>query len=237
MRVALIGDYSASVKAHQAIPLALTLACESRGCAAEWQWLHTATLPDDPSEQLAPFHGIWCVPASPYANTRGAIAAIRNAREHRKPFLGTCGGFQHALLEYAEAVWGIARPIHAELDPHGADPVIAPLECSLVEQADDVRFDPTSKLSRIYRAESAHEEYHCRYGLSRHYCDRLASGPLRASAWDSAGDVRAVELDGHPFFIATLFQPERSALGSRRHPLIRAFVDAVDEHTRHRGGR
>ncbi len=226
MRIALIGDYNPAVKAHQAIPLALALACE----AAESEWLHTAKILDDPSAQLAPFDGIWCVPASPYANTRGAIAAIRCARQHRKPFLGTCGGFQHALLEYAEAVWGVARPVHAELDPDGVDPVIAPLECSLVEQAGDVRFDAASKLAHIYGADAAREEYHCRYGLSPGYSDRLASGPLRASAWDAAGDVRAVELDGHPFFVATLFQPERSALAGRSHPLIRAFADASRSH-------
>jgi CTP synthase (UTP-ammonia lyase) len=79
---------------------------------------------------------------------------------------------------------------------------------------------------------SAREEYHCRYGLSREYSVRLANGPLRASAWDADGDVRAVELDGHPFFIATLFQPEQSALSGRTHPLIRAFVHAA----RHESG-
>jgi CTP synthase (UTP-ammonia lyase) len=55
----------------------------------------------------------------------------------------------------------------------------------------------------------------------------LESGPLRVAARDLAGEVRAVELDGHPFFIATLFQPERSGLEGRRHPLIEAFVGAV----------
>src|SRR5688572_18620420 len=127
MRIALIGDYDATVKAHQGIPLALWLAADSARLA-HGEWLHTATLLKDPSEQLAAFDGVWCVPASPYANTRGAIAAIRYARQHRTPFLGTCGGFQHALLEYAEAVWGVARAAHAELDSEAVDPVIAPLE-------------------------------------------------------------------------------------------------------------
>jgi CTP synthase (UTP-ammonia lyase) len=47
---------------------------------------------------------------------------------------------------------------------------------------------------------------------------------LRVSARDEEGDVRAVELDGHPFFMATLFQPERSGLEDRRHPLIASLV-------------
>jgi CTP synthase (UTP-ammonia lyase) len=226
-RIALIGDYNAAVKAHQAIPRALALAGESLGHGCACGWLHTGTLREDPSEQLGQYDGIWCVPATPYVNTRGAIAAIRMARETGKPFLGTCGGFQHAMLEYAEAVWGVARAIHAELDPTADNPVIAPLECSLVEKEGDVRFAPGSRVASLYGVSSAREGYHCRYGLSREYSPRLASGPLRASAWDADGDVRAVELDGHPFFVATLFQPERSALSGRTHPLIRAFVEAA----------
>lgn len=172
---------------------------------------------------------MWCVPASPYAGTQGALAAIRFARQTGLAFLGTCGGFQHALLEYAEAIWGVAKPTHAELDPNAVDPVIAPLSCSLVEESREIHFEPGSQLAAIYGMPAAVEEYHCRYALSSRYSDRLTTGPLHASGRDSAGEVRAVELRGHPFFIATLFQPERSALEGRRHPLMSAFVDAVCE--------
>jgi CTP synthase (UTP-ammonia lyase) len=227
-RVALVGDYNPAAKAHQGIPRALALACEAdRRC--EWEWVHTSTLLEDPSEQLAAFHAVWCVPASPYANTRGALAAIRFARETGRVFLGTCGGFQHALLEYAEAVWGVAQPAHAELQPDAAAPVIAPLACALVEVSGEVHFDPGSRLAAIYGAPTAFEQYHCQYGLSPACRERLASGPLRLAGRDDGGDVRAIELDGHPFFVATLYQPERSALAGRRHPLVRAFVAAAQE--------
>lgn len=228
-RIALIGDYNSAAKAHQGIPRALALACEAGERQCEWEWVHTSTLLEDPSEQLASFHGVWCVPASPYANTRGALAAIRFARETGRAFLGTCGGFQHALLEYAEAVWGVAQPAHAELDPGAVDPVITPLICSLVEESGAIRFETGSRLAAIYGVTTAIEEYHCRYGLSSRYRDRFASGPLRVSGRDAEGDVRAIELDGHPFFVATLFQPERSALADHRHPLVKAFVAAAHE--------
>jgi CTP synthase (UTP-ammonia lyase) len=227
VRIALIGDYNPSVKAHQAIPSALALAAEA-DIACQWEWVHTASLTRDPAEQLARFDGIWCVPASPYANTRGALDAIRLARESGRAFLGTCGGFQHAMMEYAEGVWG-ATAAHAELDADAVNPVIAPLACSLVEQAGDLYFAPRSRLASIYGATSAAEEYHCRYGLNPRYADRLATGPLRIAARDGAGDVRAIELDGHPFFIGTLFQPERSAFSARSHPLLRAFVVAAHD--------
>ena len=52
------------------------------------------------------------------------------------------------------------------------------------------------------------------------------SGPLHAAATDEQGDVRAVELDRHPFFVAALFQPERGALRGRTPPLVVAFAAA-----------
>jgi len=227
VRIALIGDYTPSVKAHRAIPQALALAMDD-DVQCQWEWRHTSTLTSDPSTELRDFDGIWCVPASPYASTRGALNAIRFARESGRAFLGTCGGFQHALMEYAEAVWGVPAA-HAEVDPAAVDPVIAPLMCGLVEQSGQLFFARGSRLATIYGVASTSEEYHCRYGLNPHYAERLASGPLRVSARDEVGDVRAVELDGHPFFIGTLFQPERSAFAGRRHPLIRAFVVAVHD--------
>ena len=227
MRIALIGDHDAGVTAHRAIPLALELAGQANGARVESEWLHTATLRDDLPRRLAGFDGLWCVPASPYANPRGALAAIRFARVMPRPFLGTCGGFQHALLEYAEACWGLERAAHAESEPDAANPVIAPLSCSLVEAHGEIHFAPGSRLAEIYGAPAADEEYHCRYGLSAGYAARLAAGPLRASGRDAAGEVRAVELEGHPFFVATLFQPERSALAGRVHPLVSAFVRAM----------
>jgi len=229
-RIALVGDHDPSVVAHQGIPLALAFAGQAAGDRLDWEWLHTSTLTGDVAARLESFDGVWCVPGSPYAHTEGALAAIRLAREGGRPFLGTCGGFQHALLDYAAAEWGMRAPAHAELDPAAPDPVIAPLTCGLVEQSAPIRFVTGSRLGAIYGSDDAVEGYHCRYGLSPACAERLATGPLRVAARDLAGEVRAVELDGHPFFFATLYQPERSGLAGRRHPLIAAFVDAVRVH-------
>ena len=234
-RLALVGDHDPGVTAHRAIPLALDLAAESCGRSIEWTWVHTSTLTGDASAAIEPFDGIWVVPGSPYAHAAGAVAAIRCAREQGRPFLGTCGGFQHALLEYADAVWGVIAPAHAELDPAAADPVIAPLACGLVEVAGDVRFEPGSRLAAVYGVDEAQEEYHCRFGLNPLFVQWLASGPLRVAARDRQGDVRAIELSDHPFFVATLFQPERSGLTGHTHPLIEAFVDAACGHAAGRG--
>jgi CTP synthase (UTP-ammonia lyase) len=226
IHIALIGDYKESVTAHRAIPPALSLAAQEAQLEVTFDWLHTATLRPDIGDQLSSYSGIWCVPASPYVNTAGALAAIRFARTAPRPFLGTCGGFQHALLEYAMAEWGIIDAAHAELDPAARDPLIAPLACSLVEVSESLTLGQGTRLTRAYGRESIVEGFHCRYGLNPRYAQRLEQGPLRVAARDAAGSVRAVELATHPFFVATLFQPERAALKGIAPPIVAAFLNA-----------
>jgi CTP synthase (UTP-ammonia lyase) len=227
VRVALLGDYDSDVPAHQAIPQALHLSAERLGLRVDPVWTHTSTLGADVASQLAGFAGIWCVPASPYANTEGVLAAIRFARESGRPFLGTCGGFQHALLEYARNVLGRGEADHAETSPDASVPLISRLSCSLVEQRGKVRLVEGSRLRAVYGANQAEEGYRCNYGLNPEYESIFRGTALEVVARDAAGEVRAIELGGHPFFIATLFQPERAALAGAEHPLITAFVAAA----------
>jgi CTP synthase (UTP-ammonia lyase) len=222
----LIGDFDLTVTAHRAIPEALRLAAQNTGRDLEPSWVHTATLGRDVVPQLGAFAGLWCVPASPYANTEGALAAIRFAREAGRPFLGTCGGFQHALLEFARTVLQLSQAEHAETHPEAALTLISPLACTLVEQSGTIAFQEGSRLRAIYGVPEAEEQYHCRYGLNPGYEKLLDNTALRICGRDRSGEVRAVELTGHPFFIATLFQPERAALQGRAHPLVTAFFAA-----------
>jgi CTP synthase (UTP-ammonia lyase) len=156
----------------------------------------------------------------------GALLAIRHSREQAVPFLGTCGGFQHAVIEYARNVLGWADADHAETAPDSNRAVIAPLACPLVETMGAVRLFPGSRIASAYGADAATEGYRCRYGLNPEFQAALVAGPLRAAAADDTGEVRALELDGHPFFVATLFQPERAALAGKLAPLVIAFVKA-----------
>ena len=156
----------------------------------------------------------------------GALLAIRYARENGLPFLGTCGGFQHAVIEYAQNVLGWSDATHAETTPHASRNVISPLSCGLLEGEGRVRFVPDTKLEAAYGAPETSAEYFCRFALNPEFRDALVSGPLREAASDEAGDVRAVELEGHPFFVATLFQPERAALNGKSVPIAKAFLEA-----------
>jgi CTP synthase (UTP-ammonia lyase) len=225
IHIGLIGDYNETVTAHQAIPRALELAGDVLSAPVHFEWVPTVEIADE--SRIQEFDGLWCVPATPYRSMEGALRAIRFARERGRPFLGTCGGFQHAIIEYARDVLGWVDADHAESAPNAERLVITPLACALVEKTDTIRFRKGSILAAAYGCLEAIEGYHCSYGINPAFLPAIMSGPLRISAEDRAGEVRAVELEGHPFFVATLFQPERTALAGKIPPLVAAFVRAA----------
>jgi CTP synthase len=224
--IALIGDYSPDVIAHRAIPKALELARLAGGRDIVWRWFQTRAL-RAPADDLAECAGIWVTPRSPYANMAGVLERIRWAREEGRPFLGTCGGFQHALIEFGRNVAGLAGADHAETAPDAQMLLVTPLSCSLVEESGAVRFISGSRLQAAYGADESTEGYHCNYGLNTKYQRALEEAGLRFTAFDAEGAVRGAELPAHPFFVGTLFQPERAALRGELPPVVKAFVDAV----------
>jgi CTP synthase (UTP-ammonia lyase) len=216
IRIGLIGDFNEHQRAHSAIPKALQAASDG----VETTWIATDAAAD--SQALAGFDGFWCVPGIPYRNAEGAMQAIRHARVTRTPFLGTSAGFQYAILEYARNVLGLSEAAHEKTNPKAAMPLISPLGCALAGVKARVRLIDGSRLRRIYGAPDSVEEYHCSFGLNGRYRRLIEGRDLNVAAVDDQHEIRAVELDGHPFFVATLFQPE---MRTGANPLVEAFVD------------
>jgi CTP synthase (UTP-ammonia lyase) len=230
IRVILVGDESKEVLAHQAIPKALALAAEKLSVDVAPEWLPTEQITSANTVAKKNPNAIWCVPGSPYRNMDGALTAIHFARENKIPFLGTCGGFQHAVIEIARNVLNMRDADHTESNPSAKTPLISKLACSLINQSERIRIKPNTALRRIYGADEITEAYQCSFGLNPELKHLLRDANLEFSAHNAGDDaVRAIELRNHPFFIATLFQPERSAASGVAHPLIAAFLKAAHD--------
>ncbi|WP_425070843.1 glutamine amidotransferase-related protein [Sagittula sp. S175] len=225
MRIALIGDHSEEVTAHRAIPVALDMEAAALGLEVSFAWLGTARL-DDPSV-LAEYDAGWVVPASPYADFDNALAAIRYLREADMPFLGTCGGYQHMLVEYARNVLGYPAAGITEIDPTCGMPLVSALTCALVEVSEPVLPEPGGLVARLCGEAQQDESYRCSFGLNPKYAGIFDGSGLRVAARDRDGAVRAMALEGRRFFLGTAFRPERAALVGRRHPVVAAFVAAA----------
>ncbi len=235
MRIGIIGDHDENRLSHRVTDAALRHAIEALGVQADAQWLPTEELAGSDPETLAGFDAFWCAPGSPYRSLEGALRGIRYARESGSPFLGTCGGFQHAALEYVRNVLGIPDARHAETDPDAPDLAVIPLACSLKGENHRVFLTPGTRCFDWYGVAEADEYFSCGYGLNPDYLERFQSTGFLVAATDENGEPRILELVQAGFHVATLFQPQFASTPDRPHPLILAFVrEAVQTASRRR---
>ena len=105
--------------------------------------------------------------------------------------------------------------------------MVTALACSLVGQTHTVRLVPGSLAARLYGRTDVQEDYYCNYGLNPEYRVRLEQAGLRTTGVGDEGEVRLVELPGHPFFVATLFLPQSRSAAGAPHPLLAGWAAAA----------
>jgi CTP synthase (UTP-ammonia lyase) len=131
------------------------------------------------------------------------------------------------LVEYARNVLGAEGAEHAETSPDTTNLLVTQLSCSLWGQEHPVSLVPGTRAAGLYGAESAVEDYFCSYGLSPEYRPRMEEAGLRVSGVDEEGEPRIIELEEHPFFIATLFCFQTRSHDSAPHPIAAGFAEAA----------
>ena len=170
----------------------------------------------------------------------GKIQAIRHARERNIPFLGLCLGLQCAVIEYSRHVLGLPNAHSSEFDPMTSDPVI-----DLMESQKDVsdkggtmrlglypaRLAEGSLARSLYGKEVVYERHRHRWEVNNRYRKLLVDGGMTLSG-TSPDDrlVEFIELDDHPYFIATQAHPELISRPDAPHPLFDGFVAAAKRH-------
>lgn len=131
---------------------------------------------------------------------------------------------------------GLTDADHAEYGNPSRNYLIVPVTCAVPHRTEGapklsgarpVRILPGTRLYAAYGREEASEEFFCNYEVNPEYREALERAGLRVSAVGEAGEVRAVELPGCRFFVATLFQPQLAPLGERPHPVLAAYLLAA----------
>ncbi len=222
--IAVVGDYGAERPTHKATQQALEHAVRP---PLRFEWLATEAAEKMDDAELASYAGLLIAPGSPYLSMDGALKAIRVAREQEVPLLGTCGGFQHAVVEFVRDVLGITEADHEESSPGACELAVTRLPASLAEQMHEVFFEPGSRVAAIYEAPAAVEPFFCSFGLNPKYRAGVEERGLVISGTGADGTARVLELPVHPFFIATLYVPQARYRPDNPHPLVTAFVAAV----------
>lgn len=227
VHIAIIGDYNPTLLCHKATEEAVHHCANYLGIPIQTRWYSTATLEKGVSNSFGDHDGVWCALGGHCQSMDGALSGIRYARENGIPFLGTSGGFQNTVMEFAKnkLQMEIVRHADYESDTGGSsDFLISPLSTPLEGQMNRVFLSRGSVAYRYYSKSEIYERYECRFGLNPAYHKVIADGGLSISGTDEAGEAQVVEWSGHRFFVATLFQPQLSSSPSAPHSLIVAFM-------------
>jgi CTP synthase (UTP-ammonia lyase) len=221
--IGIVGDRNPEWLVHRATEDALSHLREP----LPFEWVPTEEIAARPAERLSRYAALLVSPGSPYRSMEGALAAVRYAREREVPLLGTCGGFQHVVVEFARDVLGVADAEHEETSPGSPRLVVTALACSLAGQDHPVRLTPRSRIFSVYQAGETVEPFFCNYGLNAAYRPALEAHGLTVSGMDERGEPRVLELAGHPFFFATLYVPQARSRPGAPHPLVEALAAAA----------
>jgi CTP synthase len=192
---------------------------------------------DGPHQALADCDGILVPGGFGDRGVEGKIEAIRYARHKHIPFFGICLGMQCAVIEFARNVLGLAEANSTEFDRDTPHPVI----CLMDEQRQFADKGGTMRLGAypcllregtriraIYGQSVIRERHRHRYEFNNAYRTMFESAGMVASGLSPDGKlVEAIELVGHPWFVAVQYHPEFLSKPLRPHPLFADFIRAA----------
>jgi CTP synthase len=252
VRIALVGKYVQLEDAYLSVSEALRHAAALQGSTVQIDWVDSERLeweshPSGGSEEdcqaarglLESADGILIPGGFGGRGIEGKIEAARIARERQVPYLGICLGMQIAVAEFARHVAAMDGANSTEFDIETPYPVIdllpeqkevADLGGTMRLGADPIKLHEGSKMREIYGEAVVYERHRHRYEVNNLLRKRLQSAGLRvAGTSPDERLVEAVELDEHPFFVASQFHPEFKSRPERPAPMFRGFVAAALE--------
>ena len=179
----------------------------------------------------------------------GKIKTVQFAREQGIPYLGICLGMQVAVIEAARNLAGLDGAMSTEFDPATPHPVVGLItewqdaSGSTEERSEQSELGGTMRLggqevtlvegslaARAYGATQVVERHRHRYEVNNNYRERLAQAGLRFSGLSVDNLVEMVEIEDHPFFLASQFHPEFTSNPRDGHPLFKSYIGAVRKH-------
>ncbi len=236
--IALVGKYVQLHDAYLSVVEALKHAAVANRAEVHIKWVDSELVSSyNVAEVLCDVDGILVPGGFGDRGIEGKITAIQYARENNVPFLGLCLGMQMAIVEFARHVMGYADAHSAELNPGTSHPLIhiMPDQHGITDLGGTLRLgaykcilDPNSKAYRLYGTREIDERHRHRYEVNNDYRQELIEHGMTLSGVSPDGRiVEMIELDSHPWFVATQAHPEFKSRPNKCHPLFRGFIEAA----------
>ncbi|MEB3702577.1 CTP synthase [Candidatus Bealeia paramacronuclearis] len=252
--IGVVGKYVELPDAYKSIFEALIHGGIANNVKVDVEWIQSEDLDEGNKvnliERLGHLHGILIPGGFGERGTQGMLEAIQFARQRKIPFLGICLGMQLAVIETMRNVAGI---LEANSTEFGNTPV--PVVGMLTEWmkgetlvkhlpggdmggtmrlgAYECQLKPGSKSYEAYGSGTISERHRHRYEVNANYGNVLEEAGMLISGTSMDGELpEMVELQDHPWFLATQAHPELKSRPFKPHPLFAAFVKAALEQER-----
>ncbi len=239
--VAIVGKYVELRDAYMSVSEALDHAAVAHGWDAAVRFVSSEDLERGRGwDQLRGVSGVVVPGGFGDRGIEGKVETARWARKNNVPYLGLCLGLQVMIVELARHAVGTDEPNSTEFDTHTKYPVIdlMPEQRSIVEKGGTMRLGlypcrlvPGTKAAQAYQVPLVQERHRHRFEVNNAYRDLLSEAGLVFSGLSPDGRlVEIVELEDHPFMLASQFHPEFKSRPTRPHPLFSAFIAAAIKH-------
>jgi CTP synthase len=242
VNIALVGKYVGLRDAYLSVAEGLAHGGIHHDCRVNVRWIDSASLEGTPAVKALgdDVHGILVPGGFGARGVEGKIEAIRHARTAKIPYLGICLGLQLAVVELARNACGLKDANSTEVDPKTPHPVIdiMPEQKGVDDLGGTMRLGlypcrtvPGTRLYQAYMTQEVMERHRHRFECNNAYREILTGYGLVISGLYADKDlVEAIEVMGHPWFVATQFHFEFKSRPNRPHPLFRDFIGAALRH-------
>ncbi|HAZ42770.1 MAG TPA: CTP synthetase, partial [Methylococcaceae bacterium] len=254
VNVAMVGKYVHHTDAYKSLSEALIHAGIKTRTKVKIHYFDSEDIGDDPRMMLHHIDAILVPGGFGERGVEGKIRTVRHARETGIPYLGICLGMQVAVIEYARNMAGLTGAHSTEFDTKTPHPVIALItewqdasgQIEHRSEASDIggtmrlggqacKLIEGSLGREVYGAPEVIERHRHRYEFNNSYLETLVSKGLKVCGTSLDGKlVEAIEIPGHPWFLACQFHPEFTSTPRKGHPLFTGFIQAARDHVENR---
>ena len=238
VRVGIIGKYVSLPDAYLSVVESLKHAGFHHGVAVEIEWIQAEDVEGLlAAGRLKDLDGIVIPGGFGERGVEGKVAAAEYSREHLIPCLGICLGMQVMTVEFARNVLGLSGANSTEFDPSTPHPVIDLMDSQreITNKGGTMRLgayiaqlEPGSKVAQAYGTTVVSERHRHRYEFNPAYRRRFEGTAFKLSGTSPDGRlVEFIELEDHPFWVATQAHPEFKSRPTNPAPLFRDLIGAA----------
>ncbi|XP_033226029.1 CTP synthase-like isoform X2 [Belonocnema kinseyi] len=149
----------------------------------------------------------------------GKIEACKWCRLNNKPFLGICLGMQTAVIEFGRNVLNLSNANSTEFDSETENPLVIDMpEHNQGQMGGTMRLgkrttiftEGESAIKQLYgNKDSVEERHRHRYEVNPKFVTALEAAGMKFVGHDEKLErMEIIELEGHPYYVATQYHPE-----------------------------